>query len=272
MPNLSRLCLHTITTKPWPIEEAISKYAEAGVQGISIWQQALEGRSFELVRKQISDAGLQVVSYVRGGFFPSVSKEKRMIAIDENKRMIDEANALGAPLLVLVCGADPDQPLSTSRGQIEDSIAELLSHAAHANVKLAIEPLHPMYADTRSAVTTLTEANNIAESLASPFVGVAIDVYHVWWDSRLFTEIKRCAQNENLLAFHVCDWRSPTRDMLNDRTIMGQGCINIPEIRKAVDEAGFNGFIEVEIFSTEYWNMDQDVFLKDIVNAYQTST
>lgn len=272
MTDLTRLCIHTITTKPWEIERAIEKYADAGVGGISVWQQALEGRSISETSNRIKKAGLSVVSYVRGGFFPSQSSEARKKAIDHNKQMIDEAHELGAPLLVLVCGADPNQSLATSRKQILEGIDQLLQHAQQAQVKLAIEPLHPMYADTRSAVTTLTEANDMAEEINSPFVGVAIDVYHVWWDSRLYTEINRCAAQDNLLAFHVCDWRNPTRDMLNDRALMGEGCIPVKRIREAVDKTGFEGFVEVEIFSDEYWQKDQDAFLQEIIEAYRSST
>jgi len=272
MQDLSRLCIHTITTKPWPIETAIEKYARAGVKGISVWQQAVEGRSLEEVGNQIRSAGLSVVSYVRGGFFPSTSSEQRSKAISANKKMIDESSALGSPLLVLVCGADPNQSLSTSREQIQAGIEALLPHAESVGVKLAIEPLHPMYADTRSAITTLTEANDMAEAINSPYVGVAVDVYHLWWDERLYSEISRCASHGNLLAFHVCDWRNPTRDMLNDRTIMGHGCIPVRDIREAVDASGFDGFIEVEIFSEEFWAQDQDAFLDAIIDAYKSST
>ena len=272
LSDLSRLCIHTITTKPWSIEQAIDAYAEAGVGGISVWQQALEGRSIQKVGDAIRAVGLDIVSYVRGGFFPSPSVTERERAIEINKSMIDEAAALGAPLLVLVCGAHPDQSLSTSREQIRSGIEQLVPHAEEVGVKLAIEPLHPMYADTRSAIVTLGQANEMAEQIDSPLVGVAIDVYHLWWDSQLYLEIDRCASHGNLLAFHVCDWRNPTRDMLNDRELMGRGCIPVREIRHRVEQAGFNGFIEVEIFSDEYWALDQSVFLKDIIHAYQTAT
>ena len=272
MQDLSRLCIHTITTKPWPIETAIEKYARAGVKGISVWQQAVEGRSLEEVGNQIRNAGLSVVSYVRGGFFPSTSSEQRSLSISNNKKMIDESSALGSPLLVLVCGADPNQSLLKSREQIQAGIESILPHAESAGVKLAIEPLHPMYADTRSAITTLSQANDMAEAIDSPYVGVAIDVYHLWWDERLYSEISRCAAHDNLLAFHVCDWRNPTRDMLNDRTLMGRGCIPVCDIREAVDSTGFDGFIEVEIFSDEFWSKDQDEFLEEIIDAYKSST
>ncbi len=263
---LSRLCLHTITTKPWPIETAIDAYAKAGVAGISVWRDALDGRSIPDTGRRIREAGLSIVSYVRGGFFPALEAAGRAGAMDENRRIIDEAAALGAPLVVLVCGALPGQSLNESRRQIRAGIEAVLPHARERGVKLAIEPLHPMYADTRSAIVTLGQANDLVEAVADDYLGVAVDVYHVWWDPALPTEIARCG--DRIFAFHVCDWRSPTRDLLNDRGIMGEGCIPIRAIRSEVEEAGFDGFIEVEIFSTEYWAMDQQVFLDRIVDAY----
>jgi len=176
---------------------------------------------------------------------------------------------LGTTMVVLVCGAEPRQPLEDSRKQIQEGIQTLLPYAASAGVKLAIEPLHPMYADTRSAINTLAQANDMAEALKSPWVGVAVDVYHLWWDPTLEQEIKRCGQHKNLLAFHICDWNVPTTDMLNDRGLMGEGCIPIRKIRGWVEETGFSGFYEVEIFSNKFWREDQREFLKKIITAYE---
>ena len=267
--DLSRLCIHTITTKPWQIEEAAKNFAEAGVEGITVWRDALEGRNIKLTGKLLREHDLTIVSLCRGGFFPAKDLNKRKLAIDDNRRAIDEAVELGTSMIVLVCGADPSQPLEESRKQILDGIAAILPEAAVAGVKLAIEPLHPMYADTRSAINTLAQANDLAEVLNSPSVGVAIDVYHVWWDPSLEKEIERCGANGNLMAFHVCDWKVPTSDLLLDRTLMGEGCIPIKQIRSLVEAAGFTGFNEVEIFSTEYWKYDQAEFLKKIITAYK---
>ena len=268
--DLSRLCIHTITTKPWSIEEAIANYAKAGVAGISVWREALEGKNISSIKTEIEDAGLSTVSYVRGGFFPSSTPAQRQKALDDNRRVIEEAYMLGAPLVVLVCGADPAQPLKLSTQQIRESIAELAPFAEGAGIKLGIEPLHPLYADTRSAVVTLEQANTLVETINSNQVGIVLDVYHVWWDPNLKREIKRCVRNGKLFSFHVCDWRVPTRDLLNDREIMGKGCINIREIRAQLDFLGYKGFIEVEIFSNDYWQMDQSTFLEEIIAAYQT--
>lgn len=270
--DLSRLCIHTITTKPWNIETAAKHYRGAGVTGITVWRQALEGRNVAATGQMLRNEGLEIVSLCRAGFFPSIEKDKRVMALDDNRRAIDEAAELGTALLVLVCGAEPRQSLDDSRKQIMDGIAALLPHAGQAGVKLAIEPLHPMYADTRSAVNTLSQANTIAEALDSPWAGVAVDVYHLWWDPSLESEIKRCGDHGNLLAFHVCDWRVPTTDMLNDRGLMGEGCIPVPLIRTWVEDAGFTGFHEVEIFSDKFWREDQTMFLEKIIKAYQENT
>lgn len=270
--DLSKLCIHTVTTKPWKLEEAVNQYVNAGVKGITVWRDALEGRDIYKSGELIRSAGLQVVSLCRGGFFPSVSKENRQIAIDDNLKTIDEAAALGAPMVVLVCGADSGQPLEKSRDQIKEGILKVLPVAKVAGVKLAIEPLHPMYAGGRSAINTLAQANQMAEEINSEFVGVAVDVYHLWWDDNLQQEIKRCGENNNLFAFHVCDWNVPTIDFLNDRGLMGDGCINIQEIRGWVEDTGFNGYNEVEIFSNKYWEIDQNKFLQKIKNAYLNNT
>lgn len=266
--DLSRLCLHTITTKPWTIEQAAKNFSEAGIGGITVWRDALNGRDIKQTGQMLRDCDLEIVSLCRGGFFPHVSIAGRQEAIDDNRKAIDEAEALGAPLIVLVCGAVPGQSLIESRKQIMEGIAAVLPHAEAAGVRLAIEPLHPMYADSRSAINTLGQANDMAEELSSPWIGIALDVYHLWWDPNLEQEIIRCGQNGNLSAFHICDWKTPTLDMLNDRGLMGEGCINIKEIRGWVEEAGFNGFNEAEIFSNLYWQEDQSVLLKKITQSY----
>jgi len=269
LTDLSKLCIHTITTKPWSIEESAKNYAASGVKGITVWRDALIDRSIKKTGEMLRQHDLTVVSLCRGGFFPGRELNKRIAALDDNRRAIDEAFELGTKMIVLVCGADPSQSLEDSRKQIHDGIAAILPEAQSAGVKLAIEPLHPMYADTRSAINTLAQANDMTEALNSPFVGVAVDVYHLWWDPDLEKEIERCGKNNALLAFHICDWKSPTIDMLNDRGLMGEGCIPIRKIRSWVEATGFKGFNEVEIFSTGYWKMDQSQFLKNIIKSYK---
>ena len=269
--DLSKLCVHTITTKPWSLQEAVREYSAAGVQGITVWRDLVQGKNITECGAMIRDSGLEIISYCRGGFFPSADARKRKEAIEDNIRCVEEAAELGAPMIVLVCGAEPKQSLEDSRAQIEEGIAAVVSSAKAANIKLAIEPLHPMYADTRSAVNSMKQGNDIAEKFDHT-VGIAIDVYHIWWEHNLEHEIKRCGKNGNLSAFHICDWKFPPENLLMDRGLMGEGCINIPKIRGWVEEAGFNGFHEVEIFSDRYWSGDQKEFLNNIIDAYLNKT
>ena len=271
-PDPQKLCIHTITTKPWTLEKALDRYAAHGIKGISVWQNAIEQMGPQKAGELLNSYDMEVVSYVRGGFFPSSSQEKRAEALRHNKQMIEEAAAIGAPLLVLVCGAEPQQSLQESRDQIEAGIEQLLPFAREHKVKLGIEPLHPMYADTRSAINTLKQGNDIAERLADEYVGVVVDVYHLWWEENLQEEILRAGRNENLLAYHICDWKYPPEDMLNDRGLMGDGCIPLKKIRSWVAEAGFNGFHEVEVFSNRYWEMEQEAYLKKIIHTYKTKS
>lgn len=266
--DLTKLCIHTVTTKPWAIEVGAEKFAAAGVKGITVWRDALADRKPAAIGADLRNLGLEIVSYCRGGFWPSKSKEKRELAIKDNLQMVEEAAALGAPMIVLVCGAEPGQDLQTSRDQIKAGIEATLPLAESHGVKLAIEPLHPMYAGDRSAINTMEQANDMAEYFKSPYVGVAVDVYHLWWDPHLEQEIERCGKSGNLHAFHICDWKVPTNDLLLDRGIMGEGCIDVPKIRGWVEATGFSGYNEVEIFSSLYWNEDQDQYLDKIIKGY----
>lgn len=270
--DFSKLCIHTITTKPWGIEECIDNYTKSGIHAMTVWRNVLVNKNLKEIKQRLDDSMVTVVSLCRGGFFPSTDTRKRQEAIDDNLLAIEQASAIGAPLIVLVCGADKMQPLQKSREQIKEGIIKILPAAQAHGIKLAIEPLHPMYAGDRSAVNTLKQANDMANEINSKWVGVAVDVYHLWWDPALKDEIKRAAKNDHLFAFHICDWNVPTIDFLNDRGLMGDGCINIPEIRSWVEEAGFNSFNEVEVFSNKYWAMDQNEYIEKIKTAYLTKT
>ena len=268
LENLDRLCVHTVTTKPWSIEEIIENYPKAGVQAVSVWRDLLENRDAAKIGEQIRAAGMEIVSLVRGGFFTGKTETEIQASLDDNRRAIDEAKALGAPMVVLVCGAVPGQSIQRSLCQIQTGLATLLPYAEKSGVKLAIEPLHPMYADSRSAICTMKTANEFAERFDSPYIGVAVDVFHLWWDPDLEDECKRCGKNGNLFAFHICDWKLDMEDMLNDRGLMGEGVIRGREIRSWVEAAGFDGFHEVEIFSNRLWESDQKEVLEHIKRAY----
>jgi len=271
-PELSRLAVHTITTKPWSLEEACENYAARGVAGISVWVEAIENRKPKDVRQLIDSVGLRVPALVRGGFFCDPSAEQRRQKVEHNRKLIETAAIIGAEMLVLVVGACAGPALQTQRDWVREGIEQLIPFAESHGVKLAIEPLHPMYAGDRSCVSSLKQARRICEQLSHPIVGVAVDVYHVWWDEDLESEIALLGETQRLFAFHLCDWRVPTRDMLNDRALMGDGCIDLALIRSWVHAAGFTGWEEVEIFSHEHWARDQSVFLDEIIQRYRNLT
>lgn len=266
--SLERLCVHTATTKPWSIETAISEYSSRGIGGISIWRDAIENKNLSQIESMLSDNNLEPVSLVRGGFFPSSKEVLRKAAIEENKRAMHEAAELGCPQLVLVCGAVPELNVSENLKYIADGIEALLETSHQLDVKLSIEPLHPMYADQRSAVNLMSTANEICDELEDENLGIAVDVFHVWWDPNLEKELQRSAEQDRFFAYHLCDWKLDMADMLNDRGLMGDGVIPLAEITKKVCDLGFRGYHEVEIFSHEWWAKDQGDFLDQIIDRY----
>ena len=270
MLDLNKCSIHTMTMKPWSLEQTIAGLQRVGVPGITVWRQHIEPYGADKAGQLLRASGLTVTALCRGGFFPAKDKATRETALADNRKAIDEAAAIGAPMVVLVSGAVPGMPLADARAQIRDGIAAIEPYARANGVKLAIEPLHPMYAGDRSAINTMGQARAICEAIGSPFIGIAADVYHIWFDENVDAEIAKAGAGGWLFGFHVCDWRLNTRDLLNDRGLMGEGCIDIPHLRNAAEKAGFAGFNEVEIFSTERWALDQNTWLEQIVTAYKT--
>ena len=272
LTDLSRLAIHTMTHKPWSLAQCIEAYTRVGAGGISVWRDVIEPIGAAEAGRMLRDSGLSVPALVRGGFFPAFEAAHRQRAIDENRACVDEAAAIGAEMVVLVVGAVPGIPLAEARRQVAEGIAAVLPHAQARDVKLAIEPLHPMYAADRSAVNTMRQAREMCEMIDHPLLGIAVDVYHVWWDDGLKEEIKLAGQQKTLFALHVCDWRVDTRSLLTDRGLMGDGCIDVRTIRGWVEDAGFRGFHEVEVFSDEYWAMDQTIYVDRVRDAYLKHT
>ncbi len=260
-----RLAIHTFTNKPWSIRECIENYARRGIGGISIWRETVAGQNLKTVRQQLDDSGLVPVSLVRGGFFTGRDASTREAAIASNREAIREAEALGLPMIVLVCGATIGQTPEENLDQIRDGIVALLPHAESAGIRLAIEPLHPVYAGDRSAVASMRDANDLAASIDHPLVGVALDVFHVWWETGLEAQIQRCASAGRLFAFHVCEFKPDFDHVLLDRGLPGEGVNASARIAKMVHAAGFTGLTEVEIFSRKYWAENQHDFLEKIM-------
>jgi sugar phosphate isomerase/epimerase len=264
VPRPELLSLNTATVKQqWNLAQAIEGCARHGIRGIAPWRDKVAEMGLKPAAAAIRAAGLTVTGLCRGGFFTSPNWQ------DDNRRAIEEAYELGAQCLVLVVGGllPGTKDLTLSREKIREGIATILPEARQANVPLAIEPLHPMQAADRACVNTLEQALDLCDALgeegrnARCALGVAADVYHVWWDPKLQQQIRRAGNR--ILAYHICDWRVPTRDLLNDRAMMGDGVIDLKSIRSWVESAGYSGFHEVEIFSElDWWKRDPDEVLR----------
>ena len=276
-PDPGLLSLNSATVRQqWQLADIIAGCARHGIRGIAPWRDQVEQLGLKETARRIRDAGLKVTGLCRGGMFPAPDSKLRRLALDDNRRAVDEALTLEAQCLVLVVGGLPKAPdgkivskdLLGAREMVRDGLGELLDYARSAGMPLAIEPLHPMYAADRACINTLAQANDLCDELAGKNkgegLGVAVDIYHVWWDPELKKQIERAANAtpSRLLAFHICDWLVPTTDLLLDRGMMGDGVIDIPLIRSWMEACGYRGMHEVEIFSANnWWKRDPDEVL-----------
>ncbi len=264
------LSINTATLRrQWPLDRIIGECAARGIGAISPWRDQVAAIGLQHTARLLRDNGLVLSGYCRGGFFTAGPG-----ALDDNRRALDEAKTLAAPCLVLVVGGlhEGSKDIESARAAVQDGIATLLEHARDIGMPLAIEPLHPMLAADRSCINTLEQALDVCDALdpvAGGALGVVVDVYHVWWDPKLQAQIER-AGAQRLLAFHVCDWLLDTRDLLNDRGMMGDGVIDIPRIRRWVEAAGYAGFSEVEIFSArDWWRRDGGEVLDTCIQRHR---
>lgn len=261
---LARLSFNQMTADPWSLEEAVRQCEKNHVPYIAPWRHKLG--DVQKAAALIRNAGLQVSSLCRGGWFSAPTAEERRQRIADNRLAIEQAAILGTPVLVLVNGPAHGQTLDDARATVLDGIAEVLPDAEKAGITLGIEPLHPMYAADRSVVVTLKQANDMAQQLDSPNAAVVIDVFHVWWDPEVMHEIERA--RGRIAGFHVSDWSVPLPGILMGRTMMGDGVIELRRLRQAVDAAGYSGPIEVEIFNDEIWQTADDRLLPRIQEAF----
>ena len=287
------LSINTATLRgAGPLDTIINACARHGIRALSPWRDQVAAIGLARTAELVRDAGLELSGYCRGGMFTALDSAGRQAALDDNKRAIDEAKTLDAACLVLVVGGLPgalagqleSKDLFAARNDVRDGIAAVLEHARQAAMPLAIEPLHPMYAADRACVNTMEQALDLCDAIdprpargdgsdsaaSGAALGVAVDVYHVWWDPKLEAQIAR-AGRDRLFAFHVCDWLVPTRDLLEDRGMMGDGVIDIPRIRGWVEAAGFSGYSEVEIFSrANWWKQPADVVLGTCIERHRS--
>lgn len=271
--GLSRLSLNVWTTKGWSLREAVAGCVRAGVPGIGLWRDKVAEVGLDVAARLVQESGLTVTSLCRGGFFTGDPVDRAAAALD-NRRAVDEAAALGTDVLVLVAGGLPagSTDLAGARSQVAEGIAALAPYAADHGVRLAIEPLHPMFCADRAVISTLGQALDLAEQVATetglPNVGVCVDTYHVWWDPDVLAQIDRAGPR--ICAFQVCDFLVPIpADALLGRGHVGDGVIDIPMLARAVIGAGYTGLIEVEIFNQDVWDTPGQQILRTVIDRHR---
>jgi sugar phosphate isomerase/epimerase len=260
-----RLSFNQMTADPWSLEQVVRNCSTSGIPYIGVWRHKLGGDAAK-ASAMIRTEGLRVSSLCRGGWFSAPTAKERRKHIEDNRRAIEEAALLGAPILVVVSGPANGQTLEDARATVLDGLLEILPDAEKAGVTLGIEPLHPMYAAERSVVVTLKQANDLADQLSSSAAGVIVDVFHVWWDPDVLQQIARA--RGKIAGFHVSDWPVPLPGILMGRAMMGDGVIDLRKLRKAVDATGYDGPIEVEIFNEEIWKSADDKLLERIQQSF----
>ncbi|PGH44985.1 xylose isomerase [Micromonospora sp. WMMA1996] len=268
-PRLAKLSLNQRTTRRWSVREAVDGCARAGIPAIGLWREPVAEIGVPAAATLVADAGLRVSSLCRGGFLTADGDAARGEALADNRRAIDEAAGLGTDCLVLVVGGLPpgSRDLSGARQRVADALVELAPYAGERGVRLALVPLHPMYCADRAVLSTLGQALDLAEAFPVEQVGVVVDTFHVWWDPDVWRQIARAGHR--IASFQVCDFLTPLpADVLLGRGMMGDGHIDFPPLRRAVEAAGYTGDTEVEIFNAEVWATDPDRVLATMAERY----
>ena len=257
--SLERFSINQMTVKQLSMPELVQECARLGIGNVGLWREPVQSYGLEATGKLVRDAGLTVTTLCRGGFLTAVDADERAAALADNRRAVDEAATLGTDTLVLVSGGLPPgtKDLRAARERIADALTELAPYAEDHGVKLAIEPLHPMFASDRCVVSTLTQALDLAERFPAHQVGVTVDTYHIWWDDTAPEAIARAGAQHRIHTFQLADWITPLPEgVLNGRGQIGDGAIDMREWQGYVEAAGYTGSIEVELFNEDLWARD----------------
>lgn len=275
MTDLSRFSINQMTVKQLSLPELVSACGDLGISHIGLWREPVQSYGVEETAKLVRDAGLTVTTLCRGGFFTAIDPDERAAALDDNRRAVDEAATLGTDTLVLVSGGLPagSKDLHGARERIADALAVLGPYAEEHGVRLAIEPLHPMYASDRCVVSTLTQALDLAERFPAHQVGVTVDTYHIWWDDNAPAQIARAGVGGRIHTFQLADWTTPLPEgVLNGRGQIGDGAIDMREWQRYVEAAGYTGAIEVELFNDALWARDGREVLAETAERFVSHT
>ncbi|MEU5654577.1 sugar phosphate isomerase/epimerase family protein [Streptomyces sp. NPDC047737] len=271
MAELSRLSINQETVRQLSLPELVEGCAKAGIGSVGLWRAPVQEYGVERAGQLMRDAGLAVTSLCRGGFLTAADAAGRARALDDNRAAVDEAAGVNTDTLVLVSGGLPegDKDLYGARERIADALAELAPYAAERGIRLAIEPLHPMFASDRCVVSTLSQALDLAERFPAEQVGVVVDAYHIWWDDQAPAQIARAGAGGRIHSFQLADWITPLpAGVLVGRGQLGDGCVDFRAMRAQVEATGFDGPIEVEIFNEELWARDGAEVIGEVAARY----
>ncbi len=258
-PDLTRFSINQMTVKQLSLPELTTVCGDLGIGNVGLWREPVQAYGVEAAAKLVRDAGLTVTTLCRGGFLTATDPAERAKALADNRRAVDEAATLGTDTLVLVSGGLPagSKDLNAARERIAEALSELAPYAEQHGVRLAIEPLHPMFASDRCVVSTLTQALDLAERFPARQVGVTVDTYHIWWDDQAPAQIARAGAGGRIHTFQLADWTTPLPEgVLNGRGQIGDGAIDMREWKSYVEAAGYSGAIEVELFNEGLWARD----------------
>lgn len=278
MSTPNRLSMNQATLKHASLAAALHATATGGVPAIGLWREPVAEAGLAEAARMLSDSGLRFSTYCRGGFFTLPDGPDRRAVLDDNRRAIDETATLAAvgaagsrAVLVLVAGGLPDgsRDLPGARARVGQALAELAPYAAAAGVTLAVEPLHPMYASDRAVVSTLGQALDLTAAFDPAAVAVAVDTFHIWWDPDVLTQIARAGTQGRIATYQVCDWKTPLpADVLLSRHYPGDGVIDFGPLTRAVEDAGYDGDIEVEIFNADIWAQAPDTVVERTAQSF----
>ncbi|MEV4125762.1 sugar phosphate isomerase/epimerase family protein [Nocardia sp. NPDC049707] len=262
------LSLNTATTKMWTLAEAVDGAARAGLGAVGLWRDRVDEVGAATAAKIVADAGLRVSSLCRGGFLTEPGDGQAALA--DNRRAIDDAATLATRELVMVVGGMPDRDLAAARERVDERLALLVPYAAERGVRLALEPLHPMFCADRAVISTLAQALSMAQPYPAETVGVVVDTFHIWWDPTLEEQIAQAGASGRISSYQVCDWLNPmTADPLLSRGMMGDGVIDFATIGQWVRTAGYRGDVEVEIFNAALWSSDGHEVIETMKQRYR---
>ncbi len=270
---LARFSINQMTVKQLSLPELVDACGEFGIRNVGLWREPVQEYGLEATAKLVRDAGLTVTTLCRGGFLTALGPKEREAALADNRRAVEEAATLGTDTLVLVCGGLPagSRDLHGARERIADALGELGPFAESHGVRLAIEPLHPMFASDRCVVSTLAQALDLAERFPAQQVGVTVDTYHIWWDDTAPAQIARAGEGGRVHTFQLADWTTPLPEgVLNGRGQIGDGAIDMREWRGYVEAAGYTGAIEVELFNDGLWARDGREVLQETARRFLT--